>query len=363
MRWITGQSGVGGGAGRAGRVVRAAVVALVTAAALVVGGTTASAAVPAWDGGSGSGSGGSGPAFDVPQSTLDAALTCGSGTTNASRPVALFIAGTTLTPQENFSWNYFRAFSAAGRPFCSVELPNHEMSDIQVGAEYVVNAIRAVRERSGQKVAIVGFSQGGMIGRWALKYWPDTRADVGDYVGIDPSNHGTLDAYPACAAAGCAPAFWQQQSFSHFTTALNSGPETFAGIDYTQMFTPTDEVVVPNLGPAPSSALTTGAGRRANISTFDVCPGHVADHLSMGSFDPLAYALVIDALDHDGPASAARIDRSVCTQLLQPGVDPTTFPAHLASYTTGVALQVATYPHVLAEPPLKPYAQGSTAQG
>ena len=340
------------------RALRAALVAVATAAVLVTGATTAAASVPAWGGGSGgSGSGGSGPAFDVPQSTLDAALTCGPGTTDASRPVALFIAGTTLTPQENFSWNYFRAFTAAGRPFCSVELPNHAMSDIQVSAEYVVNAIRAVRERSGQKVAIVGFSQGGMIGRWALKYWPDTRAKLGELIGIDPSNHGTLDAYPICAAGGCAPSIFQQQTGSHFSTALNTGPETFAGIDYTSMYTPTDEVVVPNLPPAPSSALTTGAGRRANISTFDVCPGHVADHLSMGSFDALAYALVIDALDHDGPASPARIDRSVCLAPLQPGVDPLTFPANLAGYVAGVGLQVATYPHVLAEPPLKPYAQ------
>ncbi len=359
MRWITGGTGAGGDT--AGRAVRAAVVALVTAGALVVGGTTASASVPTWGGGA-SASGGSGPAFDVPQSTLDAALSCGPGTSDASRPVTLFIAGTTLTPQENYSWNYFRAFSAAGRPYCSVELPNHAMSDIQVSAEYVVDAIRAVRARSGRKVAIVGFSQGGMVARWALKYWPDTRSKVGDYVGIDPSNHGTLDAYPVCAAAGCAPAFWQQQSFSHFTTALNDGPETFAGIDYTTVYTPTDEVVVPNLPPAPSSALTTGDGARANISTFDVCPGHVADHLSMGSSDALAYAVVIDALDHDGPASAARIDRGVCLQPLQPGVDPATFPAHFAAYAAGAGFQVATYPHVPAEPPLKPYAQGSAAQ-
>ena len=358
MGAITGRCASSGGTGaRRGRALRVALLAVVTAAALLTGATTAAASVPTWGGGSGgSGSGGSGPAFDVPQSALDAALTCGPGTTNAARPVALFIAGTTLTPRENYSWNYFRAFTAAGRPFCSVELPNHAMSDIQVSAEYVVAAIRAVHERSGRKVAIVGFSQGGMIGRWALKYWPDTRAKVGELIGIDPSNHGTLDAYPVCAAAGCAPAFWQQQTASRFTTALNTGPETFAGIDYTSMYTPTDEVVVPNLPPAPSSALTTGAGRRANISTFDVCPGHVADHLSMGSFDALAYALVVDALDHAGPASPARIDRSVCLAPFQPGVDPVTFPADLATYVAGAGLQVATYPHVLAEPPLKPYA-------
>ena len=45
-------------------------------------------------------------------------------------------------------------------------------------------------------------------------------------------------------------------------------------------------------------------------------------------------------------------------QPLQPGVDPVTFPARLATYTAGVAAQVATYPHVLAEPPLKAYARG-----
>jgi pimeloyl-ACP methyl ester carboxylesterase len=217
-----------------------------------------------------------------------------------------------------------------------------------------------LHERSGQRVAIVGFSQGGMIGRWALRFWPDTRSQVGEVVGIDPSNHGTLDAYPVCAAAGCAPAFWQQQTLSAFTTAVNSHAETFAGIDYTQVWTPTDEVVVPNLPPAESSRLTTGEGRRANISAYDVCPGHVADHLSMGSFDPVAYALVVDALDHDGPAQASRVDRAVCLRPLQPGVDPVTFPTRLAAYTAGIGSQVALHPRVLAEPPLQPYVLGAS---
>ncbi|WP_433801503.1 esterase/lipase family protein [Actinomycetospora sp. CA-084318] len=309
----------------------------------------AASAAPSWSSGSG------GPAFSVPQSRLDTAVACGPGTTNTSRPVALFIPGTTLTPEENFSWNYFRAFRAAGRPYCSVELPNHAMSDIQVSAEYVVNAIRTVAARSGQKVAIVGFSQGGMIGRWALKYWPDTRTRTASVIGIDPSNHGTLDSYPVCTV-GCAPSIWQQATFSRFLDALNAGGETFAGINYTSMWTPTDEVVVPNLPPAESSRLNTGAGGRANISTFDVCPGHLAEHLSMGSIDPVAYALVVDALDHGGLASAARIDRAVCLAPFQPGVDPVTGPARFATYAAGAAYQIATYPRVFAEPPLKAYA-------
>ena len=200
------------------------------------------------------------------------------------------------------------------------------MSDIQVSAEYVVAAIRAMHERSGQRVAIVGFSQGGMIGRWALRFWPDTRDQVAEVIGIDPSNHGTLDAYPVCAAAGCAPAFWQQQTLSAFTTALNSRAETFAGIDYTSMWTPTDEVVVPNLGPAPSSALTTGGGRRANISTFDVCPGHVAEHLSMGTFDAVATRWSSTPSSTTARRGPSRVDRAACLAPLHEGVDPRDLP-------------------------------------
>jgi hypothetical protein len=80
----------------------------------------------------------------------------------------------------------------------------------------------------------------------------------------------------------------------------------------------------------------------------------------MGSFDPVAYALVVDALDHDGPAQASRVDRAVCLRPLQPGVDPVTFPTRLAAYTAGIGSQVALHPRVLAEPPLQPYVLGAS---
>ncbi len=213
-----------------------------------------------------------GPALRVSDAQIDSALDCTADVATSPKRPVLLIPGTTLTARENFSWNYERAFTARDRPYCALTLPDHAMTDIQVSAEYVVGAIRSMAERSGQDVAIVGFSQGGMIGRWALRFWPDTRDEVAEVIGIDPSNHGTLDAYPVCTGAGCAPAFWQQQTYSAFSTALNSRAETFAGIDYTQIYTPTDEVVFPNLGPAPSSSLSTGAGARRTISTFASAP-------------------------------------------------------------------------------------------
>jgi len=293
-----------------------------------------------------------GPPLSVSHASLADNLDC-HGDLSRGTPV-LLIHGTFLDARTNFDWNYEPALDRIGRAWCAVNMPGHGLRDIQVNAEYVVYAIRAMHQRAGRRIAIVGFSQGGMVGRWALKYWPDTRDDVDDYVGIDGSNHGTLDAYPVCTV-GCAPAVWQQQTGSRFLTALNDGPETFAGISYTEVYTLTDEVVVPNLPPAPSSSLFTGAGAISNIPVQSICPAHLADHLTMGSIDPVAWAVVVDALDHDGPARAPRIDPSVCTRALMPGVDWLTLPLNEARYNGEVARTLATYPHVGSEPDPAPY--------
>src|ERR1700712_1917429 len=126
------------------------------------------------------------------------------------------------------------------------------MGDIQVAGEVVARAIRTTYSHAGRQIAVVGHSQGGMVPRWALKYWPDTRGMVSDLVGLAPSNHGTVDAYGICSVS-CAPAIWQQRTGSRFLKALNAGGETFGGIAYTQVYTATDEVVVPNL-PYPTPA-------------------------------------------------------------------------------------------------------------
>jgi hypothetical protein len=298
----------------------------------------------------------SGPPLTVPASALRAALRCTPDLATAGREPVLLLPGTTLTPQVEYSWGYQRAFAASGRPYCAVTLPGNAMADIQIAGEYVVYALRFMHKAASRKIQLVGFSQGGMVPRWALKFWPDTRAVVDDLVSLDASNHGTLDVYPVCAV-GCAPAFFQQQTGSHFLAALNADAETFPGIAYTQIFTSVvDEVVVPNLGPFASSSLHTGGGQIANISVQDICPVHVADHLTMGTADPIGYALVLDALGHAGTARPARISRSVCTQLFMPGVDLLTFTTNFAAVGATAGQQLLSYPHVPSEPPLRPYA-------
>jgi hypothetical protein len=301
--------------------------------------------------------GASGPPLDVATATLAAALRCHGDLSAAGPTPVLLVPGTTLTPEVNFSWNYEQVFSAAGRPWCAVRLPNHGMSDAQVAGEYVVYGIRTMSAAVHRRISVVGFSQGGMVPRWALKWWPDTRAMVDDLVGIDPSNHGTVDAVGLCLLT-CAPSFWQQRTGSAFLHALNAGGETWGGISYTQVYSDLDEVVVPNFGPGASSALHTGDGAIANISAQSICPVHLAEHLVMGTIDPVAYAVVLDALTHAGPARSSRVARSVCLQLLMPGVAPAAALKGEVQVGLQVGTQVALYPHVAKEPRLAAYASG-----
>src|SRR5205807_3044347 len=176
----------------------------------------------------------------------------------------------------------------------------------------------AMHQMSGRKIDIPGFSQGGMVPRSPLRFWPGTRRLVGDLVAIDPSNHGTLDANGACTPS-CAPAVWQQRTGSQFLAALNSAAETFASVSYTVVFSRADEVVFPNLDASGSSSLHTGTGAIVNVAAQQICPPDLSEHLAMGSYDPVAYAVAVDALTHPGPANPARVSTSVCTTLFQPG--------------------------------------------
>ncbi len=256
-----------------------------------------------------------------------------------------------------------------GIPYCKVDMPQRTLGDIQVAAEYLVNAIRTTHARSGRRVAIIGHSQGGMSMRWALRFWPDTRSMVDDVIGFAGSNHGTSAGGDSCRN-GCAPASWQQGAKSNFIAALNSAAETFAGVSYTNVYTHTDEVVTPNANDNGSSSLRTGAGRITNVATQDICPLDTYEHLNVGTVDPVAYALAMDALDHDGPASKPRIDRAACTQAYQPGVDPANANNYLqvlqgAPGLLAVAspVNVVGVPTPKSEPALRCYVFAACAAG
>src|SRR4051794_2514836 len=168
-----------------------------------------------------------GPALSVTAADLAAAMQCSAGVDGAKRAPVLLFQGTGATAKDNWSWTYEPALDQAGIPWCAIDLPDHATEDIQRSGEFVVAAIRAVHARAGRRVSLIGHSQGGMVGRWALRFWPDTRAMVDDVIGFAPSNHGTTEAD---CSGGCSAAGWQQSDKASFIKALNSYQETFPGI-------------------------------------------------------------------------------------------------------------------------------------
>ena len=297
-----------------------------------------------------------GPPLSVPKAELDAALRCSEQPLEgATRAPVLLVQGTGATAKDNWSWTYEPALTRRGIPWCHVDLPEHATQDVQRSGEFVAHAIRTMHARSGRRIAILGHSQGGMVPRWALRFWPDTRALVDDLVGFAPSNHGTTEARD-CADGGCSAASTQQSDRSAFMRALNSYAETWAGISYTSIYTRIDQTVRPNENAETgSSSLRTGAGRRTNVAIQDVCPNAKSEHLAIGTVDPIAFALAMDALGHAGPADPKNVPLSVCAEVFHEGVDPVTGPASAAAAVA--SFQSYEAKTVDREPPLACYTR------
>lgn len=301
--------------------------------------------------------GAQGPELAVSVEQAARTLRCSADVAGAQRDPVLFIPGTTVNSREDFEWTWLRAFAAQGRPYCTYDHPANGMADIQLSGEHVVRHLRAIRALAGRRVDVVGHSQGGMVARWALRFWPDTRELVDDVIGMAPSNHGTDLAVPLCAVpGGCAPSVWQQRTGSAFLRALNSEAETFAGIDYTAIYTRTDEVVLPNQNAATgSSALRGGEGDITNVAIQDLCPLDLNEHLAIGLYDNVAHHIALDALDHEGPAVPSRVP-DVCDTTTMREVDRLTGFTSLLDSGAVVGLTLLRAQRVAAEPPLRPYA-------
>ena len=197
-------------------------------------------------------------------------------------------------------------------PVCTVALPDAAMTDNQIIAEYLVSSIRSMSQRSGRTVSVVGVSQGGMLPRWALKWWPDVRSLVGDVVGLSPDNHGISPPLAAVCNVPCPPTTRQQVPGSRFLAALDGGDETPGRLSYSVISSATDVNV-----PPPSPTLM-GERDDSNTQVQEICPGREVDHAHIG-YDAVALALVLDALRHRGPARASRIPGTTCAETFGSG--------------------------------------------
>jgi hypothetical protein len=300
-----------------------------------------------------------GPPLRVPQRLLDAALRCPARLDRATRDVVLMIPGTTVDPDEAFAWNYAKALPAEGIPYCTVQLPKHTDGDIQVAAEYVVDAVRTISAATHRKVILFGWSQGAStLPRWALRWWPDVRGQVSALVGLAPLNNiGAIVGNTPCLSGSCFPAAWQQGVGSQFMAALNSRQQTFPGISYTVIYSRVDEVVTPNVDGA-LSVLPPGPNV-VNVAIQDVCPLDLSEHLLIPA-SPTAYAIALEAFRH--PERPADLRRVQVPQPCLPGTMPHVDPTDVVTQEARVALNVGPRlmsDGVTSEPPLACYVTAS----
>ncbi|MER7790028.1 alpha/beta fold hydrolase [Streptomyces sp. NPDC097640] len=295
-----------------------------------------------------------GPPLETPVAELAKALHCQAGQADDGKPTVLFIPGTGSKGEEAFAWNYMAELKKSGYPTCWVDYPSRGLNDMQETVEYVVYAARAVHERTGRKVDLVGHSQGGLQAAWALRFWPDLAAKVDDVVTLGAPFQGTSIA-SACRVVsqitGCPAASLQFARDSNWTKALTAnGTPMPAGPSYTAVHSLADESVAIDGQPS----VLPGA---RNIGVQDICPGRQwPSHMAL-LVDLVSYKLAADAIGHPGPADPGRIDRADCATLVMPlNTEEAlqTLPSLL-----GLPLDLLLHgrPWVREEPPLRPYAR------
>jgi triacylglycerol lipase len=274
--------------------------------------------------------------YSVPVATLDRALAC-HGSHGRAEPV-LLVHGTGVTREQNWQWNYWNALEEAGFETCWVQLPDAALNDAQISAEYVARAVELINERTGERVDVLGHSQGGLVTRWSIKYFPSALF-VDDYVGLASPNHGTTAADASTADGQCFESCLQMRTTSDFVDALNRDDETPGPISYTSIYTLNDELV----RPVESSRLEGGT----NIALQDVCPARPTEHVLMAA-DALTWDLAVDAFTHPGPADPSRVSTGACFSAFLPGTNldfPRVAPDDSGARSTDT------------EPPLRSYAR------
>jgi triacylglycerol lipase len=293
------------------------------------------------------------PAIGIPMATLRAAFHCKGAVKGASKEPVMLVTGTGASGDEAYLIGK-GAFEHFGHGVCYMNYPHFTTADIQTSVQYLVYGIRREARMYGGKIAIFGISQGGLLPRVALTYWPGLRHKVSDVVAAAGTQHGTTvreDGKKCSASNPCLPAGWQQEAGSHFLTALNAEPIEAPGpTAWTTVRSSTDEVVQPQTGKHPASALT-GA---TNILIQKICPGRKVSHIGT-ALDSVTFAAFVDAIRHPGPAKVSRLPKNVCSHPYAPGLSSSSTAATLSGSNSLIDSQEAGQPMVKKEPAVRGY--------
>jgi hypothetical protein len=296
------------------------------------------------------------PQLTVAAPELRAALKCTPGVRHATRTPIMLVTGTGASGDEAYAIGK-PALDRYGAPVCWVNFPDHTTADLQVSVQYLVAGLRTMARRAGRRVAVFGISQGGLLPRIALTYWPSLRTKVSDVIAAAGTQHGTT--VPRSVHCGieprrCVPAAFQQAAGSHFLQALNrpGRDETPGPTAWTTVRSATDGTVQPMTGPHPTAALR-GA---TNVLIQRVCPGRSVTHIGT-ALDSVTFALVVDAMTHRGRARVSRLPADVCDHPYAPGLDEQSTANVIAAAESLTASRSGSEPTVRREPPVRRWAR------
>lgn len=284
---------------------------------------------------------------------------------NGKKPVIL-VPGTAVPAGSTYYFSFSKlANAAANVDPVWVNIPSASLDDAQVNSEYVAYAINYISGISSSNVTVISWSQGGLDTQWALKYWPSTRDVVEDFIAISPDFHGTVLEYFVCPGFptfACTPSIWQQGWDAKFISTLRANGGDSAYVPTTTLYSSFDEVVQPMGGDSASAILSDNRGVGVtNNHAQTICAGKPAGgvytHEGM-LYNPLSWALAIDAINHDGPGDPSRLDLDqVCGQLIPPqlGLDDVLGTEGLLIVALAEVLGYGN--PVSGEPAIKSYAQ------
>lgn len=233
------------------------------------------------------------------------------------KPPVLLVHGMIVNAAEHWSWNWEHELRSLGYDVCTYTSPRRNLADMQDDAKRIVAAVQYMYNVGGhKKVDIVAQSTGGLVARWAVKYWPSIDAKIDNIVLLGTQNHGTELATSICGSVfqgNCPPSAWQIMPGSEFLKTLNTPEETPGDVHYTVIYSDSDEVAIPKNTP-----LLQGA---ATFHVQTLCPGRYVGHLTM-EVDAVVWNVGLTALESPTPIDPGSFPKSLCNQLLMPGIDP-----------------------------------------
>lgn len=212
---------------------------------------------------------------------------------SAQRPVVL-LPGTFSTVQSNFT-ALAAALRAGGRCVFGLNYGLAGVAPVRDSASAAAGFVQDVRTATGaDQVDVVGFSQGGLVLRTALRL-DGLAPAVASAVLIAPSFHGsTADLLTGVPAAAC-PACADQTAGSALLTELDAGGDLDGQVRYATISSRDDTVVTPVDAQSPVGP----ADRVRSLVIQDRCPRATVSHLDLPA-DPGVVGWVGAALDSDG---------------------------------------------------------------